>query len=127
MSNNNNLVLRIQRFQRTWNLGANCLQLAHISLGILAVTSSLIVATFTSDLGDFYTRIFAFISALSFGVVNSINLGEKANNFRRASRHLNVGLMNFLEGLSSEKELIQTYKESEDIIGEWRFVPPRQQ
>ncbi|MDZ8050568.1 MAG: hypothetical protein RMX68_011375 [Aulosira sp. ZfuVER01] len=127
MSNNKDLLLRMQRYQRTWNLGANCLQFAHISLGILAISSSLIVATFTHELGDFYTRIFAFISALSFGVVNSINLGEKANNFRRATRHLNVGLMRFLGGLSSEQELIDTYKECEDIISDWKFVPPRQQ
>lgn len=50
-----------------WNVGANCLQFLNVSLGFVAIGASLMVASFTSELGDFYTRIFAFVSALAFG------------------------------------------------------------
>lgn len=124
MADTKSVLAKIQRYQRTWNRGANFLQFLHALMGILAVGASLMVATFTTELGDFNTRILAFTSALAFGVVNSFNLGEKANNFRRACRRLNVELMNVQAGITSEKELIEAYKEAEDIIGDWRFVPP---
>jgi hypothetical protein len=122
MINNKDLPSKMKRYHRAWSLGATFLYFFHISLAIVAIGSSLTVATFTHELGDFYTRIFAFVSAFAFGTVSLVNLGEKANNFRRATRHLNFSLMEYVAGFSSEQELIDTYKECESIISDWKFI-----
>jgi hypothetical protein len=126
MSSNDILFAEVKNFRHTCNLSANFFRFLHTSLGVFALGASLIVATFTSELGELYTRIFAFMSALSLGVINSINIEEQANNFRRASRHLDVGLTRFLGGLSTDEELFQVYQEAKSMLGHWQFRFPRQ-
>jgi hypothetical protein len=111
----------MQKKLQTWHRAALIWQTLHICLALIALASSLAVATFTIELGDFLTRVVAFAGALCLGILSSVNIGPKANNFRSAWRVLNVAICRHKANTEySVDDLIANYKLAEEIIGDWK-------
>lgn len=115
---------KLQKFYNHWNFGASFYQSFYVLLAIIAVCAPLAVAAFTSELGDFRTRVLAFVGSVSIGLINAINFEEKAQYFRRASDHLNHGLISRQSGDFTTEQLNEAFKEAQQMIGAWKYIPP---
>ena len=108
----------MNNYLRAWHATANIYQWSLLGLGAVGVVSALFITGFTENIGSFYTKVFAFISAASFGLITGLNIGQLASGHRNAWRHLNVACMKFNELESfKEEDLIQAYNEAETLIG----------
>lgn len=108
---------RIESYVSTWHKFASRWQHLHMLLGLSATSASLVVATFSGELGVFWTRIIAFVAALSVGLITTFDLTNRGKNYRTAWRHLNECHMRYLAKECSEKELVKAYGEAEAMIG----------
>ena len=109
------LVNRLKR----WGIISNILRFVHVGLAIIAIVSSLLVTSQITEGTDFPKELFAFIAALAVGLLSSLDLGTKSNNFRRAWRALSVVILRYenTNEISIEK-LITAYDNAENIIGD---------
>lgn len=103
---------------KKWHSGALTLHSIYITLGLITVISSIIVATFTQDIGTFWTKVLASTSAISATLIETTGVGKKGNGFRKAHRHLKVASIRFREGEYSMKELTTAFEEAESMIGD---------
>lgn len=101
-----------------WHRGAFWLHATYIGMGTISVISSLVVAGFTKDLGDWWTRILATTSATSVALMKTTDVGRKGNGFRQAHRYLTAEKMLFDEGKSSVEKLVEAYAKAETLIGD---------
>lgn len=101
-----------------WHRGAFWLHTTYISMGTISVISSLVVAGFTKDLGEWWTKILATTSATSVALMKTTDVGRKGNGFRQAHRYLRTEKMLFDKGESSVERLIQAYAKAETLIGD---------
>lgn len=108
----------IQKQIKRWHRDAVILHSIYISLGVISILSSLIVATFVQELGTFKTKIFAAISAASVGIINTTGVGRKGNGFRQAQRYLKTETIRFSAGKSSIDDLAKAFAEAESMIGD---------
>ncbi|MBN3958885.1 hypothetical protein [Nostoc sp. NMS8] len=108
----------IQKQIKRWHQDAVILHSIYISLGVISILSSLIVATFVQELGTFRTKVFAAISAASIGIINTTGVGRKGNGFRQAQRHLKAETIRFSAGNSSIDDLAKAFAEAESMIGD---------
>jgi hypothetical protein len=106
-------------YLRQWNSHAVILRIIHISLGSSPVFFSVLAASGITSNGD--TKFFAFVAAVSIGIMASFNLGEKSNNIRTAWRNLNAIIIKFNQNLSEKDDVIRTYQRSEALIGDVIF------
>jgi hypothetical protein len=115
----------IERHLRDWWTISNINRVIQVLLGITGIASALTVATFTDQLGTTNTKIFSFVAALSFGLVNGFDIGGKADATRNAWRHLTTAILKFKTDPSyTYEELIRAYSEGEAMVG---GVPLRMQ
>ncbi|MEH2074033.1 MAG: hypothetical protein V7K57_06520 [Nostoc sp.] len=103
---------------KRWHRYAVILHSIFITLGVTSILSSLIVATFVEELGNFRTKVFAAISAGSVGIINTTGVGRKGNGFRQAQRHLKAETIRFSAGKSSIEDLAKAFAEAESMIGD---------
>ncbi|MEH2439540.1 hypothetical protein [Nostoc sp.] len=103
---------------KRWHQYAVILHSIFITLGVTSILSSLIVATFVEELGNFRTKVFAAISAGSVGIINTTGVGRKGNGFRQAQRHLKAETIRFSAGKSSIEDLAKAFAEAESMIGD---------
>ncbi|MEH2199868.1 hypothetical protein [Nostoc sp.] len=103
---------------KRWHRDAVILHSIFITLGVTSILSSLIVATFVEELGNFRTKVFAAISAGSVGIINTTGVGRKGNGFRQAQRHLKAETIRFSAGKSSIGDLAKAFAEAESMIGD---------
>ncbi|AVH67359.1 hypothetical protein CDG77_01580 [Nostoc sp. 'Peltigera membranacea cyanobiont' 213] len=103
---------------KRWHRDAVILHSIFITLGVTSILSSLIVATFVEELGNFRTKVFAAISAGSVGIINTTGVGRKGNGFRQAQRHLKAETIRFSAGKSSIEDLAKAFAEAESMIGD---------
>ncbi|TFZ65632.1 hypothetical protein E4631_15550 [Hymenobacter sp. UV11] len=96
------------------------------ALGVISLASSLFLAvSLGGDKGGLIpveaTKILAFISSLSTGIIFSFNLVEKGNRARKAFRHLLNAVMQYQHCEIDMSELLKRYKEAEEIMGDDEF------
>ncbi|WP_299490006.1 hypothetical protein [Acaryochloris sp. IP29b_bin.137] len=104
------------------------LQITFIFLGLVSVTSSLIVATFSGELEDKgYLKGVAFTAAISSAIISRFSLDRKASDVRTAWRILNVARIKHELELEDISYLIDRYAEAEDTAGHVVFNPPQQE
>lgn len=117
-----NTYIDLKKSLKTWDLQSSVLRALHIILGILAIFSSLIVASKVTFF--FSTEVYAFIAALSIGLSNGFDLGSKANRTRKAWRQLNTAIFSYeLNPNYTIDELIKAYYDAETIIGDVKENP----
>lgn len=109
---------------RRWEIMANLLRIIHILLGIVAITSSLLVAAKINSFDAVLIEWLAFLAALSTALLSGFNLGNKANRMRAAWRLLNTARLKYeLEDTYTIGELIDCYNEAETIVGDVKEEP----
>lgn len=120
-SGNRKVPARIQRQLTIWDWEAYILRLLHALLSIIAIASSLLVASKINTFQRELIEWLAFTSALSTGVLSGFDLSSKANKMRRAWRKLHAAVILFEEDTNTPMEyVIKTYAEAEDIYGDWK-------
>ncbi len=94
-------------------------------LGVISLASSLFLAVSLGEKDElipvWVTKILAFISPLSTGIIFSFNLVEKGNRARKAFRHLLDAVMQYKHRHMEMPELLKRYKEAEEIMGDDEF------
>jgi hypothetical protein len=103
---------------------ANFLRFLQILLGLFSVFFSLLTTTFldVQKFDNSYAKIFAFIAAVSIGLLTAFDLGTKSNNMMNAWRQLNAAVIKFNSGEEyNKKEVIKAYEEGERLIGNVTF------
>ena len=69
-----------QELLPVWNKLAKSLQATYVVLGVVATVSSLVVATFTTELGPASVKVVSFLLALAIGLITAFDIGAKASN-----------------------------------------------
>ncbi|MDO7886843.1 hypothetical protein [Hymenobacter cheonanensis] len=98
---------------------------AYRALGVISLASSLFLAVSLGDKEALIpiegTKILAFISSLSTGVIFSFNIVAKGNRARKAFRHLLNASMLYQHCEIDMATLLERYKEAEEIMGDDEF------
>ncbi len=108
----------IEQQLKRWHRGAVILHSTYISLGVISIVSSVLVATFTDELKSFWTKVLAATSATSVALIKTTDVGRKGNGFRQAHRHLKAETMRFHAGESYLQDLTKAFTEAELMIGD---------
>lgn len=104
---------------KRWHRSAIILHSTYITLGVISVVSSVIVATFTDELKPFWIKTLAATSATSIALIKTTDVGRKGNGFRQAHRHLRVAyLKRFNTGEMPNRDVIKAFEEGELMIGD---------
>lgn len=106
----------------TYNKMAIQLRTLLIVLGLLGTALSLFVSTFISDFDEIVIKSISYISSLSLAVISYFNIGAKGNSSRNAWRHLQNANSSYRAGGITILQLVQAYKESEEMLGETNFT-----
>lgn len=114
-----------------WRRNAVKLRFLQILLGFLATFFSLLTATVLTvgDAGNnnIYAKTFAFIAAVSIGLITAFDLGTKSNNMTDAWRHLTATTIQYNKGLTTMQDVITAYEKGEKTIGNVTFNQQQQQ
>jgi hypothetical protein len=119
-------VPEVVEFLRVWKDKATILRCLQISLGALSIFFSLLTTTviqFDSHTYNTNAKIYAFIAAVSIGLMTAFDLGTKSNNMTNAWRHLNAAVIKFNNGVCKREEVIDAYIAGEITIGNVTFQP----
>jgi hypothetical protein len=111
-------------FFKIWRQKATGLRILHASLGVSSVLFSLLTTTvlqFDGTYWNIYAKIFAFIAAVSIGLMTAFNVGTKSNDFTRAWRKLTAAIIRFNEGFINKEKVIDEYIRAERLIGDVTF------
>lgn len=104
---------------KMWNLVSGILRYLHISLGIIAIVSSVTVASRLFLPGTYLMAWVAWLAAISSALLTSMNLGTKSNQVRTAWRILNEAVLRFqTEDDFTFKNLNDAYKTGEQTVGD---------
>jgi hypothetical protein len=108
-----------------WNTLAKRLQATYVALGVVATCSSLVVATFTSELGPVWVKVVSFLLALSIGLITAFDIGAKANAARNAWRLLNAGSLAYAnDSTFAIQDLYKQYMAGEALLGDIKYNAP---
>jgi hypothetical protein len=105
----------------SWRRLGDMLRAIQFILGIVAILSSLAVASkiaFDSQIVSWL----AYVTALSVSLQTALNLGGKANRFRDAQRILDNQYLRYQAGKISIDDLIRAKKEGEKTIGNFSDI-----
>jgi len=67
------------------------------------------------------TKMLAFVSSLSTGIIFSFNLVEKSNRARKAFRHILNAIMLYQHNQIEMPKLLEYYSEAENYLGDDEF------
>lgn len=109
---------------RHWLKMARRLERIFIVLCGVAVTSSILVAAFTQELGYLGTRCMATAAALSIGYLSFFNMQKRIAGIWRGWRHLNSALALYAQGRIGADQLEEEFAHAEHLTGliEWNPV-----
>ena len=107
----------LQKLLGVWNALASTLMTTLVTLGVLAIASSLFVTTFASKENVLLTKICSFATTLILTILTSFNLSKKANGVRNGWRHLNAAFFRYKASTIDINELIKAYEEGEVMLG----------
>ncbi|RNC67250.1 MAG: hypothetical protein ED859_15355 [Desulfuromonadales bacterium] len=106
-----------------WKLNAIRVQWIIIPLGLCAVTSSVLVAAFTAEMGIFWTKVVSTASALSVGYIAYFQLPKKLNDLWRGWRHFNGYLALYEADKIDLERLTAEYAKAEEMLGVIEIKP----
>lgn len=113
----------IEIILKVWDRNANRLNTLLIVLGTVAITTSLIVTTFSNESWFLpWIKVPSIISTLCLTIIASFSLGSKGNNNRNAWRHVQKVKMLYLSKKANIEELIKAYTEGEKMVGNIDFT-----
>lgn len=115
--NEENFLQCIEKRLAKIKLTTNILAFALIFLGSTAIFSNVFIAVFTGDVENIYIKTSSFISIVSITIIGAFNLTTKATQSRNGWKLLNKSVMNYKAGVIDAKKLINSYEESEKILG----------
>jgi hypothetical protein len=108
-----------------WNNLAKSLQTTYVVLGLIATVSSLVVATFTAELGSIGVKVISFALSLSIGLITAFDIGAKANAARGAWRLLYAATIAYAEDTSfTIQDLHKQYLAGEALLGDIKYNAP---
>ncbi len=108
-----------------WNGIATSLGMTYVALGVIATVSSLVLATFTSELGTLRVKIVAFGLSASLGLITGFEVGAKANAARTAWRLLNAAILAYENDPTfTIRDLHKQYLAGEELLGLIRYNSP---
>ena len=104
---------------KIWNRASGQLRFLNISIGIIAIMSSVTVASRLFDVSSLLMSWVAWFTAISSALLTSMNLGTKSNQTRKAWRDLNAAILRF----QNEKDfpiekLVTAYEIGEKTVGD---------
>lgn len=103
---------------KRWSMQSVAYRITTDILGVTGTVFSLLIAMNIEKLKK-YTQWFAFIAAVSYGIISAFDIGDKANRTRQAWRKLNTAVLRYQEQQDfTMKELIDVYSDAEDIVGD---------
>lgn len=115
---------RITKIHEIWSRQVRYLRITHVSLVVIATTSSILVSA--GIFKDYFgvANPLAIVAAIAIGLVSAFALGDKANNFRNAWRVLNAAIIRYeAEPEFTTEQLIKAYEEAEQLIGDVKSAP----
>lgn len=125
LSTDRKIPTQIEKHLQDWWTISNVDRALQVALGMVGMASALVVSTFTDQLGPRNTKIFSFVAALSFGILNGFDIGGKADSARRGWRHLTAAVLRFeTDPCFTYAELIEAYAQGEDMVGNVAFRGP---
>jgi len=108
-----------------WNRLAKSLQATYVLLGVVATVSSLVLATFTTELGTLRVKVVAFVLSLSLGLITAFEVGAKANGARAAWRSLNAAILSYENDHNfTIQDLYKQYVAGEALLGDIKYNAP---
>jgi len=108
-----------------WSWLAKSLQKTYIGLGLTATVTSLVLATFTAELGPIGVKVASFLLALALGLITAFDLGAKASAARGAWRLLNAAILAYENDESyTIQDLFKQYQAGEAMLGDVSYKAP---
>lgn len=102
-----------------WNKQAHILRACHILLGVIAILSSVSVASRIVSPDSTAMSWIAWLAAVTSATITSMNLEVKSNNMRTAWRILNTAILRYqTEDNFKIEDLNAAYKIGEEIVGD---------
>jgi hypothetical protein len=115
--NNEAIKMHIQNLLGVWHRLASKLLTTFVTLGALAIVTSLFVTSFASDVPILVVKICSFTTTLFLTFLTSFNLSKKGNGVRNGWRHLNAAYLKYVGNIIGVTELIKAYEEGEIMLG----------
>jgi hypothetical protein len=110
---------------KIWNDLAQFLQKLYVALGATATITSLVIATFTSELTPLGVKIASFLLALALGLISAFEIGAKASAARGAWRLLNAAILAYENDESyTIQDLFKQYQAGEAMMGDIKYNAP---
>ncbi len=119
---------KIMKLVQKWNLHAGLLRFVHVTLGVIAIISSITVASKLIPNDSNLLSPIAWVAAVSAALLIHLNLETKSNHYRTAWRTLNAAVLRF-ENEDNDKFTIEdldtAYKTGEEMIGDVNINLPQ--
>jgi len=111
--------------EQKWRSLSTMLQTVYVGLGLIATASSLVLATFTTELGTAWVKGVSFALSLSLGVITAFNVGAEANGVRSAWRVLKAAILAYENDQNfTIQDLYKQYVAGEALIGDIKYNAP---
>lgn len=115
--NDDNFLQCIEKRLAKIKLMTNILAFALIFLGSTAIFSNVYIAVYADNPTNNYIKTASFISIFSITIIGAFNLTTKVTQSRNGWKLLNKSVINYKAGVIDAKKLINSYEESEKILG----------
>ncbi|MBV8210505.1 MAG: hypothetical protein JO133_10635 [Burkholderiaceae bacterium] len=93
------------------------LQIVAVLFGLIAVASSICVATFVDEHNTVQIKILGAISAISISVMTSFQMPKKLRDLWTGWKFLNASIIRFEGGLIGLAALVDAYAQAEAMVG----------
>ena len=108
---------------KAWDHQAWTLRTISYALGLIAVTSSILVASGLGDPADQWRQIAAIVSAVAAGLLTSLGTVRRSNGMRGAWRLLRPESIKYSERVEKDdalalEALLEVYAKAEALIGD---------
>jgi hypothetical protein len=125
MANETEILKEIKKFNQEWKKMRYALNIISVFLGITAIVTSVIVSVYTGTSPELLSakslKVIAVVSTSALTLLTAFNIVGLSNNTIRAWRHLNVAILKYEAGINKINDLIEAYKEGEQLIGHFNF------
>jgi len=106
-----------------WDHMALRLRVVSTCLGLIAIVSSILVASDIGELDDGWRRGLAITTAIATALLTGLGLTSKSNNTRAAWRVMNAARLRYVERVVEDDrramaDLIDAYERAESMIGD---------
>jgi hypothetical protein len=111
------VLIEIETLLKSWERQTKVLRALHVLLGLIAIISSVTVASRLITPESTMMAGIAWLAAITSTILTYMGLEAKSNNMRTAWRILNTAVLRYRED-KDMKKLIEAYERGEEIIGD---------